>query len=310
MIDDGEIQGVRDRVLMLRSLNTLSGLPDTDLSVLAERMRLRRFDKGDVLFTEEDSIDAVYFILEGEVLIERAGMTKGRLHRGTVAGFYAVLAGDNRSVHATVQRPVKAFELSVDVLYRAFNRFPALVRHFIHLSGAALLASRGQLPIDDKDEDFVCRPPTTRDRTFAERILAFSHSASVLRDTSLAALFEIVLQAEEVRIPAGETLWEEGDASTTMLRIDEGRVRCTCEAGGESLLCAPYLLGELETYAHVPRPYTAVVEADLLALRIHRETAYSVLESNPSVGMALLSRLARDMLAYGWAGLGDYEQAA
>ena len=37
MIDENEIRGVRDRVLMLRSLDTLAELQDEDLSILALR---------------------------------------------------------------------------------------------------------------------------------------------------------------------------------------------------------------------------------------------------------------------------------
>ena len=310
MIDEDEIQGVRDRVLMLRSLQTLSGLQDVDLSVLAERMRLRYFEPGDVLFTEADIIEKVYFILEGAVRIERdGGATVGVLHRGTVAGFFAALAGDHRGLQATVQDSTTAFELSLEVFVRAMNRFPALMRHFIRLSANALLVSRGYLPRDDKKVADAAMTVVSRDRTLAERILAFSQSASVLTSASLSALFEVVFQADEVRVPAGELLWQEGDPPAMALAIDLGRVRCRCAAGGESEVRAPFLLGELDTLAGIPRPYSAVADTDLLALRIHRETVYSVIEAHPDVGTALLSRLSADMLKFGWTGFGSDARA-
>ena len=304
MIRDSEIRGVRDRVLMLHSLETLSGLQDEDLSILAERMRLRHFDVGDVLLDEQHAIESVYFILEGTVRIERAGSTIGNLHRGTAAGFYALLAGDDRGVLATAQEPTTAFELSVGVLTRALHRFPTLLRHFTRLTASALLVSRGCLPIDDKQEEIPCGQPAERHRTLAERILAFSQSARVLPKVGLSAAFEMVLQATEERIDAGQTLWREGDTSTSALAIDQGRIRCSCASGRTSAICGPFMLGRLETLAGVPRPYGAVAETDLLALRIQRETWYSVLEAHPDVGMALLSRLSADMLEAGWAGLG------
>lgn len=310
MIDDSEIHGVRDRVLMLRSLETLSGLQDVDLSVLAERMRLRYLEPGDVLFTEADIIEKLYFILEGTIRVERdGGAAVGVLHRGMVAGFFAALAGDHRGVEATVQEPTTAFELSLEVFVRALNRFPALMRHFIRLTADGLLVSRGYLPRDDKRATDSVPTIASRERTLAERILAFSQSASVLTSASLSALFEVVFQADEVRIPAGELLWQEGDPSTTTLAIDGGRVRCTCAAGDESEVRAPFLLGELDTLAGVPRPYSAVAETDLLALRIPRETFYSVVEAHPDVGTVLLSRLSADLLKFGWAGLGSFARA-
>ena len=310
MIDDDEIQGVRDRVLMLRSLQTLSGLQDANLSVLAERMRLRYFEPGDVLFTEADIIEKVYFILEGAVRIERGGeSTVGVLRRGTVAGFFAALAGDHRGLQATVQEPTTAFELSLDVFVRAMNRFPDLMRHFIGLTAHALLVSRGYLPRDDKEATDAAMTVVSRERTLAERILAFSQSASVLTSASLSALFEVVFQADEVRIAAGELLWREGDPPTMTMAIDEGRVRCTCVAGGESEVRAPFLLGELDTLAGIPRPYSAVAETGILALRIHRETFLSVIEAHPDVGTELLSRLSADMLKFGWTGFGSDTRA-
>ena len=312
MIHDSRIQGVRDRVLMLRSLDTLSGLQDTDLSVLAERMRLRHFEPGDVLFTEADNIDRVYFVMEGAFQVELPGAKNpvGIAHRGTVAGFFTALAGGERGVLLTVQQAMTAFELSLEVLISALRRFPALMQHFIRLSAQALLVSRGYLPSDGRAVDESGAWGGARERTLAERILAFSRMASLLAGTSLSALFEIVLQADEVRVPAGELLWREGDPPSAALAVDVGRVRCTSAAGGESVVHAPCLLGELDTLAGVSRPYTAVAETDLLALRIHREAFYAVIEAHPDAGMALLSKLSAGMVESGWAGFGEDEKVA
>jgi len=292
MIDENELQSIRDRALMLRSLHTLGGLGDAELAILAERMRLRYFDSGDILFRETDNIETVYFILDGSVRIERAGATITVLKRGDTAGFFAVLAGDERGVLATVQEATTTFELPAGILTRALRRFPSLLRHFIRISAEHLLASHDYLPIQAPDRSDRSTSRRNRPLTLAERILAFTRAASLSTHANLSAIFEMVLQVSEKCVAAGEVLWNEGDPSETALAIEAGRVRCSHHNGDASMICAPFMLGEPETLADSPRPYRAVAETDLVVLGIRRETFFSVIEAHPETGMHVLALLA------------------
>jgi len=299
-IDEASVRSVRDRALLLRSLESLKGLRDEELSILAERMRLRHFEPGDVIFTEADRIESVFFIMEGSIRIEREGAHLGTLTRGKAVGFFAVLAGDDRGVHATVEAPAVTFELSVRVLMSALKRYPPLLRHFIRSVAGTLLAASGYLPARDQSEWHEPDSPPDRPRTLVERAMLARRSIGVMVGANLDAIFEIVRQVSEVHVAAGERLWQLGDASDAVYVIDQGCVRCTGADGTETVVVPSYILGRLEAFAGRPRPYGAVAETDLKILRVEVETFLAVLESHSDMGLALLSQLASSLMAIGW----------
>lgn len=302
MIDEANVRSVRDRALLLRSLESFKGLSDEDLSILAERMRLRNFEPGDVIFTEADPIESVFFIMEGTIRIERNGVHIGTLTRGKAAGLFAVLAGDKRGVHATVEQPAVTFELSVRTLMSALKHYPTLLRHFIRTIADILLTSQGHLPTQDPPGWLESYRQLDRPRTLAERIMLAHRSIGVMVGANLDAIFEIVCQASEIHVPAGEHLWHLGDPSSASFVIDRGRIRCTAADGSQKVIAPPHVIGRLESLADHPRPYDAVAETDLKALRIDIETFLAVLESHPDVGLALISRLASSLMGIGWSG--------
>lgn len=303
MIDETSVRSVRDRVLLLHSLESLKGLRDEDLSILAERMRLRRFEKGEVIFTEADPIDSVFLIMEGAIRIERDGAHLGNLYRGKAVGLIAVLAGDNRGVHATVDEAAVTFELSVPVLMNALKRYPTLLRHFIRTLASLLLATHGHMPAQDPSEWRELPRAVNRSRTLTERIMLARSSMPVLEHANLDATFEIVRRATEVHVPAGEYLWRIGDTPNASIVIDHGRLRCTGGDGNVKVVAAPYILGRLEALAGRPRPYDAMAETDLILLRVEAETFLSVLDSHADVGLAALSLLASALMQGGWGAL-------
>jgi CRP-like cAMP-binding protein len=302
MIDEATVRSVRDRALLLRSLESFKGLSDEDLSILAERMRLRNFEQGDIILAEADPIESVFFIIEGRVRIERNGAHLGTLTRGKAAGLFAVLAGDKHGVHATVEQATVTFELSVHTLMSALKRYPTLLRHFIRVAADILLASQGHFPTQDPPEWRESYSQPDRPLTLAERIMMAHRSIGVMVGANLDAVFEIVCLASEVHVPAGEFLWHRGDPSTASIVIDRGRVRCTAAEGSETVMAPPHVFGRLESLAERPRPYDAVAETDLKVLRIDIEIFLAVLESHPDVGLALISRLASSLMGIGWSG--------
>jgi len=304
MIDGTGLRGVRDRVLMLKSLHTLKDLQDEELSILAERMRLRRFETNDVIFEETDTIDSVFIVLEGAVRIERGGNYLGTMDRGRAAGLLAVLAGDNRGVLATVLEPTVTFELAVPVLMRALTRFPTLLGRFIRIIAGTLLASRGELPRQGPSEWRDSEQRLLRPRTLAERMLLVRRSSGFFSDANLAAVYEVARRDAEVHLSAGEHLWDRGDPATAAFVIDFGRVKCTADDGTVATVASPYLLGDLEALASLPRPYAAVAETDVTLLRIERETFIAVVESHSDIGLTMLSRHSSELLEIGWATLG------
>jgi CRP/FNR family cyclic AMP-dependent transcriptional regulator len=110
-----------DRTALLHSSATFSALPPAQTAVLAERLRRRRFRRGEILFHRDDPASALYLIQEGAVKIHLSSedgdeTVLALLGPGSCVGEIAALDGGPRSATATAVEPVEAYTLLRDDL--------------------------------------------------------------------------------------------------------------------------------------------------------------------------------------------------
>lgn len=110
---------------------------------------------------------------------------------------------------------------------------------------------------------------------------------------NLDASIELLRHAVQVRYPTGEALWRVGDPSSSTLRLDYGRVRCTNAAGRSVDVGAGYMLGVMDCLSDEPRRYQARSETPVIGYRGNAETLLAVLEAHFDLAMELLAVLAR-----------------
>ena len=103
----------------IRDVPLLARLPDEDVSLLAARGRVKRFNAGATLFHEGDAGDSLYVVIDGRVRISRlsgsgAEATLAIVGKGDCVGEFALLDSRPRSATATAQTATRTFVVSRD----------------------------------------------------------------------------------------------------------------------------------------------------------------------------------------------------
>lgn len=286
--------GSFERILLLRRLETLAGLPTRELGVLAEAARERFFAKGERLLREGEPVPSVSIVVEGLVSARRRGRTLPPCGPGTGFGGLSLLARDPEGLDAVAEADTLTLELEADDLWEILeDHFPILHHMLQRISGQVIdLLAPGHL------DDVVppdAPPPAPMNLDLVERIL-FLKQFGVFRRASVNALAELSRGLTEIAFPAGTVLWRAGEPPGGLLLILNGQVRgsradCTaCFTLGPG---SP--LGALEAVAERPRWFDAVAESNVTALHGSAEGLFDVFEDNPSMGLDYLAVMARSL---------------
>lgn len=290
-----ELRGVRDRVLQLRAMPDLATLDEDALVLIAEDARVRFFDAGDHLLRAGRSVDRVHLVTSGRVRVERDGQYLGDVREGEV-GLLSVLAADARGVDAVAVEATTTLELPAESVVRNLQESFAITRNTMRQLARQLLDRRGHLPADPAAVgDVDVGMWRTRPLTMVEQLLLL-RATPFGRLANLDAAAEMVRAMVEVRVKAGEVLWEVGDPSTFWIRIEYGRVRCTAADGASVDVGAGFVLGILDGWGDLPRSYRAVAETELIAQRMDLAAQLAILETHTQVAATTTKFLARSLL--------------
>jgi CRP-like cAMP-binding protein len=296
MLAELEPVTLRDRLLLLRSMESLRPLDDAALMLLAEHARTRQFRAGETLLEEGHPVEKVYVVTAGRVMVTRRGKRLALVDRGRGAGFTSMLGRDPEGVLAVAEVPTQTIEIPAEIMLDAYEQDFSFVRNVLRLQAAGLLDSREGLPVDPD------HPPTPQlgtwrehEPTLVERLMAMI-DVPLFSGASLDASVELLRHAVEARYPAGSLLWQLGDASTFNFRIDYGRVRCTSAAGRTVEVGAGHMIGMMDCLAGQPRPYEARAETPVIGYRGNVEALLAVLEAHFDLAMEFVAVLARQRL--------------
>ena len=106
--------------------------------------------------------------------------------------------------------------------------------------------------------------------------------------------------SDELRLPAGAVLFQQGDAGDEMYVIERGRVRLSLGTGdpGEELavLGPGDFFGELSLLGRAPRTATAVAVEDALLLVIRRDTFALMMQDDLEVVFRMMDVLGRRLV--------------
>ncbi len=130
--------------------------------------------------------------------------------------------------------------------------------------------------------------------TLIEKVL-FLQNVEVLADLSPEQLGRIAAITREVDVPPGKTLFRQGERSTSMYVVAQGRV--AIEADGERLLEKGENedLGAWSLLDDQPMIASATVVESAHLLRIDREDFYDVLADHSGIMQSLFRALMRRM---------------
>ncbi len=291
-----QLAGVRERLLALRSLETLVGLDDEALTLLAEHTHQREFRKGDVLTAAHGPPDALHVIVDGRVNVMRDGDDALVGGNGDRLGVLALMAGFPVG-NVTAIADTRTLEISVAAWKGVMEDNFSLLRNELRLLSMGVLSARGVLPVSPPSAvlgDGTGEYPA-RSLTVVERVMRLRDG--VFGVMSVDALSELARRMVEVRIPAGELIWSVGDRPAYTLHLHHGRVRCTAADGGNVDAESPTMLGELEEWSTGMRSYELRALTDVVAWRVAVEDVLMVLESHIQPAIQMLANVGRMLLS-------------
>jgi CRP-like cAMP-binding protein len=290
------LRGVRDRVYMLKSLPSFARLDEESLTLMAEHAHVRRFRKGQVLIREDESIRAIYLVIDGEIRVTYLGELVAMVPRSRGVGLLAVLARQDSGTGAVAAVDSHVLEIPVEAVNEAYEESFPIVRNALRLCSGGLVRNRGNLPMaPDPNRTIDEGKPHDRELTLVERVLEM-RSLPLFRRANVDAVVEFVRQGKEVRYQEGERLWSVGDPSTFQLRLDCGRVTCTAADGHSVDVGARFILGNLDSLAMTPRSYEAVATKPVIAYRTDIQGWLSVMETHHDLARGLLAIFATSLL--------------
>jgi CRP-like cAMP-binding protein len=295
MLSELSIQGVRDRMLLLRSLPSFASLEDHALTLLAEHMRVRPCKPGEVLLALGEPVHHVFVVLDGQVRWRRKGRVPALANRMDVVGWLTLMARDPDGIEATTPDEAIVLALPAEALEHALEDDFGIVRNSMRLGAGALLQSRDNLPSPDPPPPFEMGVLRSERRTLVERLIDMRRGPLFAR-ANAEALIALVRSSREVRFEPGSTIWQIGDPSTSWYMIEYGRVRCTNQAGRAQEVGANFLIGIMDSLAQAPRSYAAVTDTLVVANHVDLESFLGVIETHIELARDFLGFLAHTVL--------------
>lgn len=296
MLAESGLERVRDRLLLLRSLQTLEGLDDDGFALLAEYSRPRAFRKGARILEAGRPVESLYVVTSGAVEVSRDGRVSAGSAQPPALGYLPFFARDPRGVEAVALQRTHTLEIPCHVLLGVLETNFSLVRNSLRvLSTQRVLSRNGKPPASSGEAPDAAGPSAQRPPTLVERILEL-HQGVLFRKCNLDAVIEACRQMRLVRWKAGEVLWSRGEPATTWLRVTDGRVRCDGDGGQQSLVWAGFALGIDDALGSGLRSFSATALTEVSGFEMSVDAFLQLLSGHFDVARELLALLASDLL--------------
>lgn len=286
---------IRDRLLLLRSLEELDGLDDDGLLLLVENSRERSYLASEYLLRAGDEPTSIFIVIEGQVLLRRPNLPDTVIKQRRPFGLVTAMA-DARTEDAIAAVDTRVLEIPVTGFRSALEENFSLLRNALRLFSVLLARMRHRLPADPSS------PPKLelgryydKPRTLVEQLIELRKGPFV--HMNIDALVDLARRMVEVRVGAGHVFWRAGDLSNYALHVEYGHVKCTTPAGEHVTIGSDFTIGVMDLWSGQPRSYEAVAETDIIAYRIEYEDFLVICEMHISVAIDMLRGFAQLYLA-------------
>jgi CRP-like cAMP-binding protein len=286
-----------ERMLHLKRIPMLSGLPNAEIAVLADAAGERVFERGAVVFREGEPVGSVHFVVRGALATIRRGQRFGTVGPGGGVGGLALFARDPLGTQVVADERTLTLELDADAVWEVLeDRFPILHHILRETSSQAIdLLTRFRLDPTAGIPECPVSGPEMGEVDLVDRIF-FLRRQTVFRRSSITALADLARAVAQVRFEAGVTLWREGEPAPGIFLVGSGFLRATSAAGVSFRPGPGFPLGALEAVAERPRWYEAVTETPVMALQGHMGALVDVFEDNFEMAMDYLAVIAQSTL--------------
>ncbi len=299
MAESMRFVGPLERALFLKSSPQFEGLPAGSVPSLAEMGVERRFRKGAGLLRAGEPAASFHLVVEGAITVVGAQDPQPiAVGPRETAGLLSLLARAPEGVEANAHEDALTLEFEGGAFRELLEDDMDLLLTLVRWLARRTLNARREIAAGSFLSPGIDLPPGSPQGTdLVGRVLRMRRRGATFERTSLEGLVDFARRIEEVRIPAGTTIWSSGDASNTSYILFSGTVHCTTQWSLVPFRCGPgYPLGNLERLGEEPRWYTAVAETDVVAFRSDLDTFFDVLEDQPQMGRNVISSMASNLI--------------
>lgn len=283
-----------ERELFLRSM--MLGRPlASGARQLGRGMREQFYEAGSVIYELGTPADDVFFIVQGTVRMSAPGVPDWEFGANSVVGTVDADLDRPRTRTAVAVTDVEALALSNDdrleVLEDNFEQARAMIRfvserlHDLSLQ----LPDGGVEPSPEVDFD---SGDGSEPLPLVERVLTLREVALFSR-ASIQALVSLAPYLEEVRLAAGEVLFQLGETRDVFFVVARGLIELErvsppglARFGPASLVGGTAALGDIE------HRYSARAVIDSVVLRVREEDFFDVMEDHFDLARSVFADLA------------------
>jgi CRP/FNR family transcriptional regulator, cyclic AMP receptor protein len=276
----------RDRVereLFLRS--TIGrNLPST--RELAELLSDVAFEAGSSIYREGDPAEEIFFVRRGRVGLSRGGGPQRELGPGSVIGIFDVDQDQPRARTALALTDVELLSLSsedrLELLEDSFEH----TRAIIAMTAARLdeFGRYGGAPLEPGET----LAPKAEALLLIERVFTLRDTPA-FRRASIQALVSLAPAADELRLAAGERLFERGEARAVLYVVVAGCLELEYADGQQQRFGGASLLGGGAAFGAALSRQTARALTPAVVLRIGEEDVYDVMEDHFELARSVMS---------------------
>ena len=234
---------------------------------------------GTVLFSENEKAsrlllrrDKMYYLLEGQVALVAKGKQIGAPKVGEIFGEMAAISDAPRAATAVAKSACRVISLDDKGFAAALQKKPEFA---LMMLGTMIMRLRAMIA------QFSGIPSTgevKESRVFDKNLLN-----QMVRGLGEQAI---------VRYDKGKIIMIAGQAGALMYVVIEGRVSTSIRGEVVDRVGPGGMFGEMALVDQSPRAANAVADADCGLLAINRNVFLSLVKSEPSFGIALLSAMA------------------
>ena len=283
-----------ERILRLRAVPTLSGLPGSELAQLAASLRSVAFRRGEVLLREDEPPRSFFLITSGTVTLRRKGKRIGTVRGPGGVGFMSFLARNAGGTSAVAENFVEALEVQADAMGEIFeDHFPVLLTTIRSVALRLIEENKVTPP-----PPYV--PPTISfDAAVGDHPLGIVERIFLLRrmrafsEANVNSLATLARKMIELRPAAGEALWKAGERAEHSYFVVKGMLHLTWNEGKFVQEIGPgYVVGGAESLTSLPRWNDLVTAEPVILLRGTRDGLIDLFEDDHELGLKFLAMLA------------------
>jgi CRP-like cAMP-binding protein len=288
-----------ERILRLRGVPVLRGMPANELAQLAASIRHRTFQRGEILLREDEPPRSFFLLGSGTVTMWRQGLRIGTVRGPGGVGFLSFLARNAGGTAAVAQSYVEAYEVPGDAMEEIFEDHFAVLLGTIRWVAERLIKENQASPPPPyvPPERWISDLVGPGELGIVERIFLLRRSRAFAQ-ANVNSLARIAGRMEEVCAPAGTTFWVPGDVADFAYWGVKGMLRLVWNEGTFVQRVGPgYTIGGAESVVGIPRWNELVADEDVVLLKGNREAMIDLFEDDGDLAMRFMSLLGSQLMS-------------